>query len=76
MIIHLHTFLSLSATGHHWLAALSTYDFSVLYRSGKNNTDADFAVPKPGTRGQHSSLVGLQSMSETKGPYATEFLLT
>lgn len=41
IIIHLHTFLSLSATGHHWLATLSTYLLGVLYRPGKNNTDAD-----------------------------------
>lgn len=31
----------LNAVGHRWLAALSTYDFDVLYRPGKHNIDAD-----------------------------------
>ncbi|KAL1264128.1 hypothetical protein QQF64_004483 [Cirrhinus molitorella] len=35
------TSAKLNATGHRWLAALSTYDFSIQYRPGKNNTDAD-----------------------------------
>ena len=35
------TTAKLSATGHHWLAALATYDFDVKYRPGKANIDAD-----------------------------------
>ncbi|KAK3522328.1 hypothetical protein QTP86_003678, partial [Hemibagrus guttatus] len=31
----------LSATGHRWLAALSTYNFSLQYKPGKHNIDAD-----------------------------------
>lgn len=31
----------LDATGHGWLAELSTYDFSIDYRAGKQNIDAD-----------------------------------
>lgn len=31
----------LSAVGHRWLSALSTYDFDVQYRPGKHNIDAD-----------------------------------
>ncbi|XP_030594321.1 uncharacterized protein LOC115786334 [Archocentrus centrarchus] len=31
----------LNATGHRWLAALATYDFSIQYRPGRQNTDAD-----------------------------------
>ena len=31
----------LDATGHRWVAALSNYDFSITYRSGKLNIDAD-----------------------------------
>lgn len=31
----------LNAVGHRWLAALSTYDFDVQYRPGKQNIDAD-----------------------------------
>lgn len=35
------TSAKLNATGHRWLAALATYDFSIQYRPGKSNTDAD-----------------------------------
>ncbi|KAJ7986493.1 hypothetical protein DPEC_G00340450 [Dallia pectoralis] len=31
----------LSAVGHRWLSALSTYDFDVKYRPGRHNIDAD-----------------------------------
>ncbi|XP_037831365.1 uncharacterized protein LOC119616983 isoform X4 [Kryptolebias marmoratus] len=31
----------LDATGHRWLAALSTYSFKLQYRAGKQNFDAD-----------------------------------
>ncbi|KAM9741692.1 uncharacterized protein ACNS7B_012695 isoform 1-T1 [Menidia menidia] len=31
----------LDATGHRWLAALSTYSFKLQYRAGKQNLDAD-----------------------------------
>jgi hypothetical protein len=31
----------LDATGHRWLAELSTFDFSIHYRSGSRNGDAD-----------------------------------
>ena len=31
----------LSAVGHRWLSALSTYDFDVQYRPGRHNIDAD-----------------------------------
>lgn len=34
------TSAKLDATGHRWLAALSTYDFSLKYRSGVQNIDA------------------------------------
>lgn len=31
----------LDATGHRWLAELANYDFTIKYRSGKKNADAD-----------------------------------
>lgn len=35
------TSAKLNATGHRWLAALSTYDFTIEYRPGRHNIDAD-----------------------------------
>ena len=35
------TSAKLDATGQRWVAALSAYDFSLTYRSGINNADAD-----------------------------------
>ena len=35
------TTAKLDATGHHWLAALSDYNFSLVYRAGWKNNDAD-----------------------------------
>ena len=35
------TSAKLDATGHRWLAELSTYNFKISYRSGKQNADAD-----------------------------------
>ena len=35
------TTAKLDATGHRWVAALSNYSFSISYKPGRNNTDAD-----------------------------------
>ena len=35
------------ATGHRWLAALSSFDFKVTYRSGRSNGDADGLSKRP-----------------------------
>lgn len=41
------TTAKLDATGHRWLAALSTYSFKLLYRAGKKNCDADALSRRP-----------------------------
>ena len=35
------TTAKLDATGQRWVASLSNYNFSIQYRSGKSNSDAD-----------------------------------
>lgn len=37
----------LDATGHRWLSALSTYTFSLKYRPGRKNVDADSLSRRP-----------------------------
>ena len=41
------TSAKLDATGHRWLAALGSYDFKLIYRSGKSNADADGLSRRP-----------------------------
>ena len=41
------TSAKLDATGHRWLAALSNYNFSLRYRKGINNADADSLSRRP-----------------------------
>lgn len=43
----------LDATGHRWLSALAPYDFNIIYRPGKLNTDADILSRYPGTVEEH-----------------------
>ena len=35
------TTAKLDATGHRWVAALSSYTFSIIYKPGKGHKDAD-----------------------------------
>ena len=41
------TTAKLDATGHRWLAALSTYNFRLEYRKGTQNGDADGLSRRP-----------------------------
>ena len=41
------TTAKLDATGHRWLAELANLDFTITYRSGKQNVDADFLSRLP-----------------------------
>lgn len=41
------TSAKLDATGHRWVTALSSYNFSITYKPGKSNTDADLLSRLP-----------------------------
>ena len=43
------TSAKLDATGHRWIAALSAYNFTITYKPGKTNTDADILSRLPRT---------------------------
>ena len=43
------TTAKLDATGHRWLAALSSYNFSLVYRAGRINNDDDALSRLPST---------------------------
>ena len=45
----------LDATGHRWIAALSTYNFDIKYRSGKKNANADSLSRLPGSSQQQDA---------------------
>ena len=37
--------IKLDVNSHRWIAALSSYDFSISYRFGKSNIDVDSLFP-------------------------------
>ena len=46
-LTYLMTTAKLNATGHRWLAALANFDFTIRYRPGKSNVDADRLSRQP-----------------------------
>ncbi|KAL2102455.1 hypothetical protein ACEWY4_001623 [Coilia grayii] len=53
----------LDATGHRWLSALTTYNFSLKYRPGRQNLDADALSRRP-----HLSLSPEDEWQEIPAP--------
>ncbi|KAM8977315.1 multidrug and toxin extrusion protein 2-like [Pelodytes ibericus] len=47
-LTYIQTTAKLDATGHRWLAALSSYSFSLKYKPGPKNVSADALSPRPG----------------------------
>lgn len=47
----------LDSAGHRWLATLSAYDFTIKYKSGKTNTDADILSRLPVTSDSFESIL-------------------
>lgn len=56
------TTAKLDATGHRWLAALEAYDFSISYKTGKTNTDADALSRLPNPEEVHLGSAEVQQL--------------
>lgn len=63
LLTYIMTTARLDATGQRWVAALSTYDFDLKYRSGKKNVNADTLSRLPGTEGGTDGLKIVNSAS-------------
>jgi hypothetical protein len=48
------TSAKLDATGHRWIADVALYNFSIMYRPGSNNADADGLSRLPGLLGKNN----------------------
>ena len=62
-LTYMFTFDKLHATGHRWLAALASYNFNIVYRSGLNNADADGLSTLPGLEDyKEDTRIGIESV--------------
>ena len=55
-LTYIFTSAKLDATGQRWVAALSGYDFSINFRSGKENADADGLSRMPEGNGKQNII--------------------
>ena len=56
------TSANLDATGHRWLAALSAFDFSISYKPGKGNCDADMLSRLPRTEASEDVVKAIMQL--------------
>ena len=62
-LTYVQTTAHLDATGHRWLAALSSYDFSISYKPGVTNQDADALSRLPEDHKDNVEEVSLDSIT-------------
>jgi hypothetical protein len=67
------TSAKLDATGHRWLAALSVFDFSLSYKPGKGNCDADMLSRLPRTETSEDVVKAIMQL-EHQEAYIHSFL--
>lgn len=60
-VTHVLTSAKLQATGQRWIAALSDYDFDILYRPGKKNVDADTLSRYPFQKSQSEEFEKIEN---------------
>ena len=60
------TSAKLDATGQRWVAALASFDFNILYRPGRNNSDADGLSRLPGINNEELPPASLLPMRSVK----------
>lgn len=69
------TTAKLNATGHRWLAALATYDFTIQYRPGRQNIDADLLSRNRSTESlekwKEIPLSGIKAVCQSQSVVAT-----
>ena len=56
------TSAKLDVTGHRWLAALSAFDFSIYYKPGKGNCDADMLSRLPCTEASEDVVKAIMQL--------------
>lgn len=67
----------LDATGHRWIAALSSYDFKIKYRCGKSNSDADglSRMPHDDSSDADRSLIPMETIQAwCQGHFAQPYI--
>ena len=67
----------MDAAGYKWHSALINYDFSIIYRPSKTNTEADILSRYPGIdkkREIDEGLVKVTCASVVKSPYDTSVM--
>lgn len=61
------TSAKLDACGHHWLADLSNFNFSIRYRAGKKSQDADGLSRCPRAPAEVDKLIKVQQLGMNEG---------
>ena len=73
-LTHILSSAKLEATGQRWIAALSNYNFDIVYRPGVKNIDADTLSRYPATTHHTDTIEGKTVKAICNTIYATPFI--